>query len=67
MSESGGPPDYAAGTWSCTGGTSSGTSVSLEEGDDVTCEITNTYVPPTTTPTTTTTAITETTDTTDDH
>jgi choice-of-anchor A domain-containing protein len=46
LSESGGPADYTAGSWSCTGGTLTGTTVTVATDADVTCEITNTYSPP---------------------
>ncbi|MFM2105748.1 MAG: hypothetical protein RL338_780, partial [Chloroflexota bacterium] len=44
LSESGGPGDYTGGTWTCTNG-ESGDVVFVASGEDVTCTITNTYVP----------------------
>lgn len=41
LSESGGPANYVAGTWSCSGATLSGTTVTLAEGNDATCTINN--------------------------
>ena len=41
LSESGGPPGYTAGDWVCDGGTFDGTTLTLADGDDVTCTITN--------------------------
>ena len=41
LSESGGPAGYAAGAWSCTGGTMTGSSVSVALGANVTCTINN--------------------------
>ncbi|HTR69180.1 MAG TPA: collagen-binding domain-containing protein [Mycobacteriales bacterium] len=46
LSESGGPDNYTPGSWSCTGGTLTGDTVTVTDGADVTCEITNTYHPP---------------------
>lgn len=46
LSERGGPSGYAAGSWSCTAGSVSGSSVTLTDGDDATCTITNTYEAP---------------------
>ncbi len=45
LTESGGTPDYTAGSWSCTGATLSGSTVTVAANDDVTCEITNSYHP----------------------
>ncbi len=42
LSESGGPEGYTASAWSCTGGTLTGASVSVPNGGNVTCTITNT-------------------------
>ena len=42
LSESGGPAGYDASSWSCAGGTLSGTTVAVLSGGDVTCQITNT-------------------------
>ena len=41
LSESGGPAGYTAGAWSCTGGTLTGSSVSVVLGANVTCSINN--------------------------
>ena len=41
LSESGGPPGYTAGDWICDGGTLDGTTLTLADGDDVVCTITN--------------------------
>ena len=46
LSESGGPADYTAGTWSCSGNTLTGTTVTVAADADVTCQITNRYAPP---------------------
>lgn len=45
LSESAGPARYQAGVWSCTGKTVINSQVELLDGDNVTCTITNTYVP----------------------
>ena len=42
LSESGGPAGYTAGSWSCTGGTLTGSTVVVPSGGDVTCTINNT-------------------------
>ncbi|MFC6148053.1 LPXTG cell wall anchor domain-containing protein [Mumia xiangluensis] len=55
LAESGGPDGYEAGPWSCEGdGTLEGDAITLEDGDEATCTITNTFddTPPTTAPTT---------------
>ena len=41
LSESGGPAGYTAGAWSCTGGTLTGSTVTVGLGEDVTCTINN--------------------------
>jgi choice-of-anchor A domain-containing protein len=41
LTESGGPPDYVASDWTCDGGTLNGSSLTLVDGDDVTCTINN--------------------------
>ncbi|HOQ54447.1 MAG TPA: hypothetical protein PLF56_12645, partial [Micropruina sp.] len=46
LAESGGPAGYTASSWSCTGGTLTGTSVAVANGGSVTCTITNTAVQP---------------------
>jgi hypothetical protein len=46
LSESAGPPGYVAGDWDCTGGDLDGQSLTLSDGDVVTCTIINTYAPP---------------------
>jgi uncharacterized repeat protein (TIGR01451 family) len=46
LAESGGPSGYTAGSWSCSGGTLTGTSLVLAAGDTASCSITNTFVPP---------------------
>lgn len=46
LAESGGPSGYQASAWTCTGGTLTGTSVSVANGANVTCTITNTAVQP---------------------
>ena len=48
LSESGGSTGntYNAGSWSCTGGTLSGSQLTLSNGQNATCSITNTYVAP---------------------
>ncbi len=45
LSESGGPAGYAAGNWSCGGGSQSGSSVTLTVGQSVTCTINNDDIP----------------------
>ncbi len=50
LSESGGPTDYTAGSWSCSineGATVAGGSITLSNGQSAACTITNTYTPPT--------------------
>ncbi|WP_182113158.1 MULTISPECIES: DUF11 domain-containing protein [unclassified Actinotalea] len=46
LSESGGPADYTASEWSCAGGTLSGDTVTVANGEDVACTITNTFDAP---------------------
>lgn len=46
LSESGGPADYSASAWTCTGGSQTGSTVTVTLQADVRCEITNTYSPP---------------------
>jgi hypothetical protein len=41
LSETGGPSDYTASSWSCDGGSLVGSTITLALGDDVTCTITN--------------------------
>ena len=41
LSESNGPTGYAAGAWSCVGGSLNGSTVSVALGDQVTCTIAN--------------------------
>ncbi|WP_093489189.1 OmpA family protein [Pseudoxanthomonas sp. YR558] len=43
LSESTGPVDYVAGSWSCTAGTLSGSQVTLVNGQSATCTIVNTF------------------------
>ncbi len=45
LSESTGPDRYNPGAWICDGGTQDDNELTLVKGDDVTCTITNTYVP----------------------
>jgi hypothetical protein len=47
----GGPANYSAGAWSCTGGSLTGSSLVLAAGDNANCSITNTFVPPSAVPT----------------
>src|SRR3990172_3209382 len=47
LSESAGPAGYTASAWSCTGGTQSGSSITLANGESATCTITNTDNKPT--------------------
>ena len=42
----GGPPGYSASAWVCVGGSQSGANITLANGDDVTCTITNSDLPP---------------------
>ncbi|MGC5165997.1 prealbumin-like fold domain-containing protein [Luteimicrobium sp. DT211] len=41
LSESGGPAGYTAGDWSCTGGTLTGSSLTLANGGSATCTLDN--------------------------
>ena len=43
LGESAGPTGYTAGSWSCTAGTLTGSSLVLAAGEDATCSITNTF------------------------
>lgn len=45
LTEAGGPAGYAAGAWSCTGGTLTGDSLVLAAGETARCSITNTFIP----------------------
>lgn len=45
LSESGAQPGYRASEWQCDGGTLVGDTLTLAEGDDVTCSILNTALP----------------------
>jgi uncharacterized repeat protein (TIGR01451 family) len=47
LSESGGPPGYAASAWSCEGGSLAESTVTLGPGESATCTITNDDVPAT--------------------
>jgi len=51
-----GPVGYSAGSWSCTGGSLAGSTLTLAAGQSATCAITNTFIPPTATPSATPTA-----------
>ena len=52
LSETGGPDGYVPGAWVCTGATARGDEVTVGDGDDVVCTITNTAAStPTPTPT----------------
>ncbi|QIK63401.1 DUF11 domain-containing protein [Leucobacter viscericola] len=42
LSEAGAPTGYTAGSWTCDGGQLTGSTITLAEGDNVTCQITNT-------------------------
>ena len=44
--ESGGPAGYAAGNWSCSGGTQNGSNITLALGEIATCTIINDDIPP---------------------
>jgi uncharacterized repeat protein (TIGR01451 family) len=44
LAESGGPTGYTAGSWSCTGGTLTGSSLVLAAGDTASCSIRNTFI-----------------------
>lgn len=46
LTESAGPARYTPSAWVCTGKTVTNNQVELVNGDNVTCTITNTYVPP---------------------
>ena len=51
LTESGGPAEYQEGTWTCSGAAMDGPAVvTVPDGGDVVCEITNTFVPPTVPP-----------------
>jgi hypothetical protein len=56
LAESGGPANYTAGAWQCTGGTLQGANLTLAAGGTASCTITNTFVPPNPNPTPTPTA-----------
>lgn len=44
LSESGGPSGYTASNWSCTGATvSNGNQITVANGDNISCTLTNTY------------------------
>lgn len=47
LSESDGPPGYAASGWTCVGGSQVGNTVTLLEGETATCTITNNDIAPT--------------------
>ncbi len=42
-----GPPGYAAGDWTCVGGEQADGTITLAEGQNATCTIINTAIPPT--------------------
>src|SRR4029077_15861365 len=46
LAEANGPAGYSAGIWSCSAGTLTGASLVLAAGDDASCTITNTFIPP---------------------
>jgi hypothetical protein len=49
LSESGGPADYTAGSWSCSvneGAPATGSSITLSNGQSAVCTITNVFTPP---------------------
>ena len=46
LAESGGPTGYSAGAWGCTGGSLTGSSLTLAAGETASCSITNTFIPP---------------------
>ena len=46
LSEAGEPADYVPGDWVCTGAAQAADVVTLAEGDDAVCTITNVYSPP---------------------
>ena len=49
LTETGGPADYTAGSWSCSidgGAAVTGSSINLSNGQSAVCTITNTYAPP---------------------
>ncbi len=43
LSESGGPSGYTAGNWSCSGGTLSGSTLTVAAGQTITCTINNNF------------------------
>ncbi len=45
LSESGGVPGYTPGAWTCSGGTQSGSTITLAAGQSASCVITNTQQP----------------------
>ena len=45
LSEAGGPSGYSPSAWTCTGGTVTGSEVTVANGEDVTCTVTNTFTP----------------------
>jgi hypothetical protein len=46
LSESGGPAGYSASAWSCTGGSQSGSNITVGIGQSATCTITNNDIAP---------------------
>ncbi|MBF0689050.1 MAG: VWA domain-containing protein [Cellulomonas sp.] len=46
LSEADGPADYTAGEWTCEGGARSGSTVTVANGEEVTCTIVNTFDAP---------------------
>ncbi|MBO0899434.1 hypothetical protein J1G43_05595 [Cellulomonas sp. zg-ZUI22] len=46
LSEADGPADYTASDWSCEGGTLDGDTVTVANGEAVTCTVTNTFAAP---------------------
>ncbi|MBD7917157.1 VWA domain-containing protein [Cellulomonas sp. Sa3CUA2] len=46
LSEDDGPGGYTAGGWTCEGGTLTGDTVAVSNGDDVTCTVVNTFDAP---------------------
>ncbi|MBO3086605.1 DUF7927 domain-containing protein [Cellulomonas fengjieae] len=46
LSEADGPSGYSASPWTCTGGTVTGDIVTVANGEEVTCTITNRFQPP---------------------
>ncbi len=45
LAETGAPANYTAGSWTCVGGTQTGSNITVTAGQGAVCTITNTYAP----------------------